>query len=90
MLSFFCCEQNILGCANHFFLSLFIVYTASQLYLGYTCFPDQTYHSAATLHVVEVPVSVGAEVHTSSNPRERPTLLDPQTTIWCSVFMLHL
>lgn len=56
----------------------------------YTFQTSSTYHSAATLHVMEVSVSVGAEVQTSSDPREGAAVLEPQTTIWCPVFMFHL
>lgn len=48
------------------------------------------YHSAATLHVVKVSMSMGTEIQTSSDPREGAALLESQATICCPVFMFHL
>ena len=52
--------------------------------------PGSAYHSTATLHVMEVSVSVGTEVHASSDPREWSALLVAQTAIWCPLFMFYL
>lgn len=73
-------------------LQFLCIYLSSNKYLErYTVrFPGCAYHSATTLHVVEVSVSVGAEVQTSGDPGEGTALLDPQTTIWCPVFMFRL
>lgn len=69
-------------------LSLYLFHP--QTNTTYIHFPGSAYHSAAALHVVEVSVSMGTEVQTSSDPREGTALLEPQTTVWCPVFMLDL
>lgn len=48
------------------------------------------YHSAAPLHVVEVSVSVSAEVHTGGDPGERSPLPLSQTAVWRPLLMFHL
>lgn len=48
------------------------------------------YHSAAPLHVVEVSVSVSAEVHTGGDPGERSPLPLSQAAVWRPLLMFHL
>ena len=48
------------------------------------------YHRAAVVHVVQILVSVGAEVETRRDAGERPTRHQSEPAVCGSIFELHL